>query len=67
MMFGNTTSFSKYRTPLNKLHELWIKEVGCDIKFVDNWYCFYKFILHDRELVDVFFRCNIITGMLVMK
>lgn len=67
---------SQYMTPLSKLRVLRKLVVNYDIKFVDNWYCFYMFILQERESVNVFFRvfithcrkrCNIIRGMLVKK
>jgi len=31
-----------------------IKKIKNDNKFVCNYYCFYKFVLYERELVYVF-------------
>jgi len=53
-----------------------IKEVGWYIKFVNNWSCFYKFSLQEKELADVYIRvfirdcrkrCKLIRGMLFNK
>jgi hypothetical protein len=30
--------------------------VGCDIKFVDNWYNFYNFIFKEREWIIIFLK-----------